>query len=266
MTTGALIFAFDNEKIDYVGLAAWAADRVHRHLDIPVCVVTDSQTQDPRFDKIIRVQRSVTDQQRRFGDLDSNVTWYNQDRVDSYDLSPWDQTLVMDADYVVASSNLSTMMRSSRPFLCHRSAWDIATGGAIDHLNKFGRNGMPMWWATVMIFRRDPVVQLIFDSMRMVRDNWHHYKALYGIGRSAYRNDFALSIALTLVNGHSLSVDCLPWNLATLLPEHTVQALDQDSFRIGFRCQDKTRHINIDGMDFHAMGKAQLGDIVADKS
>ena len=60
MTTGALIFAFNNEEIDYVTMAAWSADNIHRHLDIPVCVVTDSDTTDSRFDRIVRIDRSDT--------------------------------------------------------------------------------------------------------------------------------------------------------------------------------------------------------------
>ena len=39
MTTGALIFAFNNEKTDYVALAAWSAANIHRHLDIPVALL-----------------------------------------------------------------------------------------------------------------------------------------------------------------------------------------------------------------------------------
>ena len=40
MTRGALIFAFNNEKTDYVAMARWSAERIRRHLDIPVAIVT----------------------------------------------------------------------------------------------------------------------------------------------------------------------------------------------------------------------------------
>ena len=36
MSTGALIFAFDNENTGYLDLAAWSAERVKRFLKIPV--------------------------------------------------------------------------------------------------------------------------------------------------------------------------------------------------------------------------------------
>ena len=41
MTTGALILAFNNEHTDYLAMAAWSADRIRQHLDIPVAVITD---------------------------------------------------------------------------------------------------------------------------------------------------------------------------------------------------------------------------------
>ncbi len=41
MTTGALIFAFNNEQTDYVAMAGWCARNIRRHLDIPVAIVTD---------------------------------------------------------------------------------------------------------------------------------------------------------------------------------------------------------------------------------
>lgn len=52
MTTGALIFAFNNEATDYVSMAAWSAKRIRHYLKIPVAVVTDKPT-DLDFDRVI---------------------------------------------------------------------------------------------------------------------------------------------------------------------------------------------------------------------
>ena len=35
MTTGALIFARNNEQIDYESMARWSAKNIERHLGIP---------------------------------------------------------------------------------------------------------------------------------------------------------------------------------------------------------------------------------------
>ena len=42
MTTGVLIFAYNNEQIDYLAMANWSAKNIRRHLNLPVCVVTNT--------------------------------------------------------------------------------------------------------------------------------------------------------------------------------------------------------------------------------
>ena len=41
LTKGALIFAFNNEHIDYIAMAGWNAENIRKHLNLPVAVVTD---------------------------------------------------------------------------------------------------------------------------------------------------------------------------------------------------------------------------------
>ena len=148
--------------------------------------------------------------------------------------------------------------------MCHRYAWDITHLNDFDGLNYFGRNRMPMWWATVMMFRKSNTAQYIFDCMDMIRANWRHYKDLYHITGTNYRNDYALSISLGIVSGHTLQVDNIPFGLASVMPEHTLRQLDEDYFEIGYTGADKkSKIIGWHGMDFHAMGKKHLGEIVA---
>ena len=149
MTCGALIFAFNNEATDYVSMAAWSAGRIRHHLGIPVAVVTNStdSTLSQTFDRVIRAEPE-SGGTRFFEDYNSTVTWHNAGRADAYALTPWEQTLVLDADYVVASSQLSFVIDSNRDFMCHDRAYDIAKSRLLDELNTFGEHRMPMSWAT----------------------------------------------------------------------------------------------------------------------
>jgi hypothetical protein len=262
MTTGALIFAFNNEQIDYLSMAAWSAKNIHRHLGIPVAVVTDYENPLGDFDYIVNTQ-AQSGGQRYFSDYDTNVTWHNTNRMDAYRLSPWDQTLVLDADYVIASDQLRTVLNSRQDFMCYRCARDVTGLQTFADLNYFGNHRMPMWWATVMMFRRSTAAELLFDSMQMVRDNWTHYRNLYKNPVATYRNDHALSIALNTLNGHTLCVDAIPGTLASLTPEHRLTQLDADSYRVDFLTPDKKARWITLTQDFHAMGKQQLGAIVA---
>jgi len=263
MTTGALIFAFNNEQIDYVAMANWSAKNIHRHLAIPVCLVTNREPEHPHvFDHVV-IATPVNAGQRYFSDYDTNVTWHNTNRMDAYRLSPWDQTLVLDADYVVASDQLRTILTSRQNFMCYRWAQDVTRLQTFEDLNYFGNHRMPMWWATVMMFHRSNSAELLFDTMQVIRDNWTHYRNLYKNPVSTYRNDHALSIALNTLNGHTLCVDEIPGTLASLTPEHKLTQLDIDSYRVDFLTPDKKPRWITLTQDFHAMGKQQLGAIVA---
>lgn len=251
MTTGALIFATNNGATDYEAMARWSAQNIQRHLGIPTHIVTDAPP--------------TTYNGRHFVDL-GQVAWHNQSRVDAYDLTPWDRTLVLDADYVVASDTLGVLLDANQDFLAHRQAYDVTGCNDFSGLNYFGEHDMPQWWATVMMFRKSDHARYIFDAMRMVKNNWGHYRALYKIRASTYRNDHALSIALLICDGHDLDHAAIPWDLATLTPEHRLTLQAQDQYRIDFvNSNNQSRWIGI-SQDFHAMGKTQLEAIVANQS
>lgn len=251
MTVGALIFARNNEQIDYVAMAHWSAKNIERHLGIPT--------------QIVVADNMPAGNTRYFSDV-GTVTWHNLNRMDAYKVSHWDRTLVLDADYVVASDQLKCLLDTDQDFLAHRWAYDVTGCNNFEGLNYFGDNRMPMWWATVMMFRKSKQAKLIFESMQMVRDNWAHYRALYKNNNATYRNDHALSIALGVVNGHVLTYPGIPWGLASLTPEHRLTQMDQDRYRVDFvNTENKACWIEL-RQDFHAMGKRQLGDIVASNS
>lgn len=266
MTTGAVIFAYNNKQIDYVSMAAWSACNIKRHLNIPTCLITDHPPVQGKFDHVICTGTPEGTNHRHFSDL-GHVVWHNLDRMSVYELTPWDQTLVLDADYVVASNQLQTVLDCQEDFMCHRWAYDITGKDTFDGLNSFGRYRMPMWWATVMMFRRNKRAQLIFETMAMIRDNWTHYRRLYANNQTTYRNDHALSIALNVENGHTLITQDIPWGLASLTPDHQLTQLDQDLYRIDYvDSENRPRWIQLQGQDFHAMGKQQLGAIVANNT
>ena len=251
MTTGALIFAANNGSIDYHALALWNADNIQRHLGIPTHIVTD-------------LDSNHRNNRRHFADI-GTVAWFNHNRPDAYDISPWDRTLLVDADYVVATNQLRCLLDADQDFLAHRNAYDITGCNDFQGLNSFGEHRIPMWWATVIMFRRSPHVEKIFQVMRMVRDNWDHYRALYKIRQSVYRNDHALSIALLVCNGHWLDHSAIPWSLATLTPDHCVQQLETDRYRVDFVNGQNQRRWLVINQDYHAMGKSQLEAIVANQ-
>jgi hypothetical protein len=258
MTRGALLFAFNNETTDYVSLAAWSADNIRRHLGLPVAVVTDQQDL-LGFDVVINTH-SDSQNKRHFSDYNRAVTWHNTNRAMAYQLTPWDQTLVLDVDYVVASDKLTQLFDIDGDFLAHRWARDASGLNDFSTLNWFGNYRMPQWWATVMFFKKSTMAAMIFDCMNMVRDNWQHYRDLYSVPKSTYRNDYALSIALNIVNGHVPYQGDIPWSLLSVMPNHQLCRVDQDKYTLQFvdKQKNQTKWVPMCNQDFHAMGKQNL--------
>ena len=182
MNTGALLFAFNNENTDYLELAAWSAKRIKKYLGIPVAVVTNEPTKaDPIFDHIIYTDTGEANA-RMFEDYNSKTaSWHNVRRTDAYELTPFDQTLVLDADYVVNSSMLAQYFNYSSDFMCYKDSFsmDQEADEFLTEYNSFGTHKFPMWWATVMLFKKSNTAAYIFDAMNMIRQNWNHYLELY---------------------------------------------------------------------------------------
>jgi hypothetical protein len=260
MTQGAMIFALGRGAIDYVALARWSARRIQHWWQLPVTVVTDQSLDRTGFDHVIEIETTETGATRWFEDLDGHVAWRNHDRCDAWHLSPYDRTVLVDADFVVASDGLRPIIALDR-FWCYQRAVAVGAGYQFD---TFGQHRHPLAWATVMAFGRDSESRYIFDAMRMIRDNWSHYRDLYHVDSRLFRNDFALSMALPLVNGHVQPELPRAGAMLNVLPEQRLRQQGPDQFEVDFRnSRGVLMRCVLDGQDFHAMCKSDLGEIVA---
>lgn len=259
MKQGVVIFAFNNDHIDYVKLAAFNAGNIDRYLGLPVTLITDQISVPAVFDQVVTVPQPKAES-RFFDDVGTTVAWRNTNRMQAYELSPYDETIVLDADYVVNSAQLKLLSEQSpADILCHRWARDLTkTYGQDDMSPTFGEHNMPMWWATVMFFRRSNTTQFVFDSMDMIRQNWDHYCNIYKIKRRTYRNDYALSIALGMVSGHTQKLRSIPWVLNNVPPHAEIQRIYEYRYDITWGAHRMQAHT----IDLHVMGKRNLGDLI----
>ena len=198
MSKGIVIFAY-NGAYDYVDMARTSAALAKRHLKLPVTLITDQTVDYPEFDTVIvhertdPVQLKMTDGEPK--------PWHNQTRPSVYALTPYEQTLVIDADYFIMNSELRNLFNTDLDFACYNTAQDI-TGVAELQCN-IGNTSIPMQWATVMYFRRSELAEAVFDFMRYIRQNYEFYSLMYNFRADKYRNDFALSIAIQTLTGYN---------------------------------------------------------------
>ena len=261
MSKGILIFAFDNEKIKYTSMADWSANRIRNILNLPCTVVTNQPIKLEHADVIV-VSDPESNGKRWFDDFGDNVSWKNKNRHDAYTLSPYDETILLDADYVVNSTMLLNCFAISEDIVPMGTAFDVTGLDTYDSLNKFGAHKFPMSWATVVYFKKSANAQSVFSMIKLIQDNWEFYRHLYKINKTQYRNDFALSIAMNTVYGNLAQWPVLPWHMASIDPAHHLFQT-QTGFDVIFSNRtNNVKRIQVDNMDFHAMGKNKLGDII----
>jgi hypothetical protein len=269
MSKGCLLFAFNNNVIDYVKLAHSSAINIQRLLNLPTTIVTDTPiTFEHVFEHVVLVDKP-NHGHRHFQDYEKTVKWINFERHQAYNLSPYSETLLLDADYVVASDRLNVMFELDSSFLCHKTSFNVS-GQCFESSNKFGLYGMPMAWATVVYFKKNKISKNIFNVMSMVQSNYTHYANLYNFNHYPYRNDYALSIALNINSGHFINSDeyYIPWELASVVPEDSIETVSTDEYQITYKklLNNKTQktRVIINGRDLHVMGKKYLADIYED--
>lgn len=259
MSRGVLLFAFNSPKYNYYDMAYHTAKRVKHFLNLPVTLVSDEDSvpavHDDVWDKIIK----VTPDKNNFRDWGQ---WINKGRYMAYDLSPYDETLLLDVDYVINSNKLLKTFEVYDDFACHhRTNFLMHPSAAQEVLSAYSYETL---WATVVVFKKTKRAEQIFRCLEMVQKNYDHYANIHNFIAGVYRNDYALTLALHISNGHCvLPGDFLPWDLVHVGKNTQVYKNTDDEFNTEYtvmfdnwqRGKIRKEYITIRDMDFHVMNK-----------
>lgn len=271
MTTGALIFAQNNGVIDYVKLAIYAAKQVNKYLGIPVSIATDSAEwlekayPDHPFDKVIPVFSSGNGK-RSFhdGTLSSKILeWKNSSRTKIYNITPYDKTLVIDSDYIINSSILLPALTYSANLQIYRKSLDLTTWRKHPEFERLNDHSIPFYWATTFIFEKNETTEAFFDIVDYIKQNWSYFRALYNIETSVYRNDYAFSIAIHLMNGKTdggFAAE-LPGSMVYTIDKDILIEIKDDAMKFLVEKQDHLGEYTAaktTGLDVHVMNKLSL--------
>jgi hypothetical protein len=215
---GYVMYAHNNSHIDYSALAICNALLIKKHLkENTVALITDENTANymehfysgqllrKAFDRIIMDTKPETSATRRFHDTRYTTftdSYNNTNRPNVYELSPFDETVLIDSDYLMLDKTMDMVWGNREDFMCNRKTIDL------DHkINNFGFNNrfnemsISLYWATAIYFRKSEKSKLIFELMNFIKENYAYYQYLYQFNHSGYfRNDYALSIAIHMAN------------------------------------------------------------------
>jgi hypothetical protein len=269
MKRGVVMFAYNSGEIDYQTMAAWSARRIQRHLSLPTTLITDTEPHDlSAFESVIITTPEVGGT-RHFSDIGHNVTWYNGNRMDVYKLSPYDETILLDTDYMVNSTKILDIFNYYDDFCCHdTTSFLMQPGAAQEVLSVYSYKTL---WATVVAFKKTNRAKQIFECLEMVQKNFDHYSNLHGFVAGTYRNDYALTLALNIVNGHSKNKqDIIPWNLVHVGKNTQLHKNNEDEFDTEFtvmydnwqRGKIRKEYITLKNFDFHVMNKENFLEII----
>ena len=233
MTTskGAILFARNNDKVDYIKQALFSAKRIKKYLNIPVSVITDSPEYlksvdlDNEFDNVIKMNYDSTNNGRRY--YDGSISSYlanfkNNLRYKAYDFSPYDETLLIDTDFIISNDVFKNCFKSSADFMIYKKSQDISNSTDRYEFVKISDYTIDFYWATVVFFRKTKLNQIFFNLVGHIQDEWEHYRRIYQIKSPLFRNDYAFSIAIHIINGYQKSLFAEP------LPGTKLYSIDKD--------------------------------------
>lgn len=276
-TKGILIFANNNQEMDYGKFAVLSAEYAQHHLDVPVSLVTDKGTHEwltksfdkLPFDKIIYndMINSRTDQKRHFydGSLNFKVARFdNGFRSSCYDLTPYDKTLVIDADLILRNSKLGEIWDTDADFMISSRHFDLSRDRQKSEFKRVSDTSIDFYWATAFYFTKNPKNEIFFDLCKHILINYEFYRNVYQIDSTMVRNDYIFSIAIHILGGFKGDYKpvCLPCDIYYTLD--TDELIDlPDSKSLVFLLQKENflgeyTAIKIKDQNIHIMNKYSL--------
>jgi hypothetical protein len=276
MNKGAFVIARNNGHIDYVKQAVFLAKRIKKYLDIPVTIATDSvdylkNTFDVNiFDNVIQLPYTDGQNLRYFFDgslSKKTASFKNANRANVYNLTPYDETLLMDTDYIISNDLLKSCFDSTSNFMLYKKSDDIAKVRNEDEFNTISNVSIDFYWATCVFFRKTETNKTFFDLVSHIEDEWNHYRRVYQIKSSLFRNDFAFSIAIHIMNGFQTGTFAqqLPGSMMYITDRDILWNIKDDKMMFLVEKKDylgEYTAIKTKGQTIHVMNKSSLNRII----
>jgi hypothetical protein len=235
---GILAFAYNTPTTNYEEIAHQTLTVASRRLDLPYTLITEATVP------------CAVDNTRYDIDLEQFVQWRNQGRYLAYELSPYNETIVIDVDYLILDQNLLEIFKQPWDYLLQRNSHALTQSWP----TTMGPNSLPYIWATVFAFRKTARAKQFFNLVERIQKNYGYYRLLFNMQERNYRNDYAFAVADTILNGYVIGTNSIPGSML---------AIDQsiDSIQIKnnqFVIKDSNRAYVVPRTNLHIMSKAYL--------
>lgn len=234
---GIVAFALNTSSTNYENIANKTLTIASKVLDLPFTLVTnldDKTFYNSRFDI----------------DLDKFVEWRNFGRHSVYNFSPYDETLVIDADYLILNDDILKIFNTSWDYILQRKSHALTT----EWPNTMGVYSHPYVWATVFAFRKTKKAKLYFNLIERIQKNYQYYRLLFNITERIYRNDYAFAIADIILNGYSIDNNSIPGSMLSI--NQPIKSMDLKDNKIIVK--DTEKSYVLPRTNLHVMSKSYL--------
>ncbi len=233
---GIIAFANNNGTTDYVKIATNSLKLAEKTLGLPTTLISldELKYSNKRYDI----------------DTKQFVDWKNYNRCMAYDLSPYDETIVIDADYLILDNNLKKIFDCQWDYILQRTCTALTT----EYPTKMGQNSLPYVWATVFAFRKTKKSKQFFDLISRIQTNYNYYKLLFNVEQRNFRNDYAFAMADTILNGYTVSKNSIPGSLITI--DQVIKSITKKDNKLIIK--DELKSYVIPLTNIHVMSKSYL--------
>ncbi len=283
-TKGLLYYAHNNEIINYLRLAICSALTARYQLnDFRAMVVTDKYS----LESLSKTDRNLLGDLFEFIKIDNTFfdrknyrsvmyvyenkgtqPWYNRTRPNAYEDSIYDETILVDADFIFQDNLLDNIWGSENPVIMSKKTIPLITQATAKKTNlpeeeMISNFTIPLYWATIVYFNRDQFAKEFFSKINEIHKSYSYYKSLFQIDDSLYRNDYSFSIALHLMNGYVLAGPEFefPFKFIMVSTMDRVYRIDKGStkFILHTRLWPAQWHLfNVKGLSYHCLNKISL--------
>jgi hypothetical protein len=275
MSKGVVLIARNNKEINYIKQAVFLAKRIKQYLELPTTLITDSlnvlekNNYDNVFDKIILTKNNIPSTIKKYRDgiiYHNSLEFKNTDRSSVYDLTPYDETLLLDTDLVVSDTTFLNCFYQPANLMMYSNAFELSSWRNVSEFDFITDAGPKFYWATAIFFRKSDENKIFFDLVKHIQENWPHYKKLYQITSSVFRNDFAFSIAAHIMNGYTNNdfVKEMPGTLYYTTDRDELISLKDDNFLFLVEKENQSEYfpVSIKNKTVHVMNKYSLERII----
>ena len=285
MSRGYLYYAHNNGIINYLKIAICSALTGKHFLNnFNATIITDKHSYDSLekedvklfekcFDNVV-FQNSFyenNDNQRPVIAGYSNLgkhAWWNKSRPNAFNDTPYDETILVDVDYIFQDNNTDKLWGSKVPLKMNKDMIPLGVNRLKDQYisiedQRVSTFTIPMYWATLVYFRKDQFTNDFFNLVNHIKDNYLAYCYVYNINNTMYRNDFAFSIALYMMNGSirpSQEYE-LPFKYVLATSEARIHQLGEHTTRFLFPAKGEKepwQYLNLQDISYHCMNKISL--------